>query len=151
MEYADAIALARDLGTNRSVYIQELNRISRIGDRQIRSRELNDFINVYSHDTGIRIQLVPVTSTDQIRRLGLTGGNWGTYNQAEGVIYMRADVLEQRRAANQIGHEVGAAELYRIYRLPKDRIPLVSGIPPNMPRGGNYLTHLIDLFVSQPD
>ncbi len=149
MEFEDAINLARDLSMNRSLYIQELNRISNIADPRKRSNELNDFIKVYSHDTGIRIELVPVTSTDQISQLGLTGGNWGTYKQSESVIYMRADVLQQRNAVNEIGHEVGAAELYRIHGLPKDSIPLVLGN--TMPSGGNYLTHLIDLFIRKPE
>src|SRR5262249_25536844 len=105
------------------------------------------FIGAYSLASGTRIELV--TAQGEIARLGLTGGNWGTYDQAANVIYMRGDVLAIPRAVNEVGHEVGAAELYRVYGLPKDLIPRVLGIP--FDSGGAFLTNVIDSALNTPD
>jgi hypothetical protein len=53
----------------------------------------------------------------------------------------------------EIGHEVGAAELRRVFKLPKDYIPRVVGIGPDLRRrmGGDSLTHVIDTLVKVPD
>jgi hypothetical protein len=52
----------------------------------------------------------------------------------------------------EIGHEVGAAELRRVYGISKDNIPTVDVGPDVRSRmGGDSLTHVIDTLIKVPD
>jgi len=142
-----AANISRDLHA-KSIWMQELGRISRLDDAAKRAKELRDFAAVYSHDTPIKITILPANEA-AARGLGANTGNWGTFVQSEKMIYMHEGVFAYRRAVNEVAHEVGAAELYRVFGISKDAIPLVSN--PAVGTTGNYLTHTLDRFIRTPD
>ncbi|UCF93035.1 MAG: RHS domain-containing protein [Desulfobacterales bacterium] len=125
----------------RSRWMREIQRIARIRDMARQYRAIDDFITNYRRATGIDIDVIP---RHQAGQHGLGPGNWGTYRPDEGRILMHEDVFTNPRVnpVDEIGHEVGAAELGRTLGIPKESIPAVHGMPGG---GEGYLTHVADM------
>jgi hypothetical protein len=132
--------LARRL-FDQSEWMREIQRISRIGDLGQRYEAISDFMANYGRATGIRIEIVP---GHQAGQFGIGPSNWGTYRPAESRILMHEDIFTAPRVnpVDQIGHEVGAAELDRVFGIPKDSVPAIHRTLP----GRNYLTHVADML-----
>jgi RHS repeat-associated protein len=133
-----AAALGREL-FNRSHWMREIRRISQIEDMAARYGAMDEFMVAYRRATGIEIHVLPA---HQARRYDLVGNNWGTYRPAERRIYMNegAWYTQGVNPVDQLGHEVGAAELDRVMGIPKEAIPRVHG------GQGPYLTHVLDMM-----
>ena len=131
---------AKELGERlfrESRWMGELKRINLIKDTKTQYKAVENFIKDYHSATGIRIDVV---ARHDAGVLGLKGGNWGRYFPEERKILMHEDIWTQPRlnAVREIAHEVGAAELGRVLKIPKDAIPALDAPL------GIYLTHLID-------
>ncbi|HUF77066.1 MAG TPA: hypothetical protein VMM35_12350 [Longimicrobiales bacterium] len=135
-----AMELARRL-FDESAWMREIQRISRIGDLGQRYAAISDFMANYGRATGIRIEIVP---SHQASQFGIGPSNWGTYRPAESRILMHEDIFTAPRVnpVDQIGHEVGAAELDRVFGIPKHSVPAIHRTLP----GRNYLTHVADML-----
>jgi RHS repeat-associated protein len=138
IHYDYAAALAREL-FERSQWMRAIQRMARIEDDAARYLAMEQFSRAYSRRTGIAIHVVP---KEQAAQYGLVGRNWGTYRPAERRIYMNEAAWTTRgvNPLDELGHEVGAAELDRVMGIPKDAIPRVHG------GGGPYLTHIVDMM-----
>jgi RHS repeat-associated protein len=125
----------------RSRWMRAIQRIGRIRDMARQYRAIDDFITNYRRATGIDIDVIP---RHQAGQHGLGPGNWGTYRPDEGRILMHEDVFTNPRVnpVDEIGHEVGAAEIGRALGIPKESIPAVHGMPGG---GEGYLTHVVDM------
>jgi hypothetical protein len=55
------------------------------------------------------------------------------------------------REVNELAHEVGAAELHRIFGIHPDDIPRVTDAPLGAGVRGQYLTHVVDTLLPEPD
>jgi hypothetical protein len=148
--FDNAVDLGRAL-VDGSVWLQEIRRISGL-EQTRRVGELRQFIEVYSRHSGTAIEVI---SADQASSYGIGPSNWGTYLADQNRIVMHADIFTATgvNPVREIGHEVGAAELRRVYGISKDNIPRVIGIGPDLRSrmGGDSLTHVIDTFIKAPD
>jgi hypothetical protein len=150
MELDDAIELGRAL-VNSSVWLQEIRRISGL-EQTRRVGEIRDFIKIYSRHSGTTLDVIPA---DQASSYQIGPRNWGTYLFDENRIVMHEGIFTTPgvNPIREVGHEVGAAELRRVYNLPKDYIPRVVDIRVDMRNrmGGDSLTHVIDTLIKAPD
>ena len=105
-------------------------------------RAIQRFIAEYGQATRTTIEVIP---RHQASQFGLSRGNWGRWDEVRGRIFIHEDVFTQSHlnAVREIGHEVGAAELNRVFGVPKAAIPAVTDPPP----GISYLTHVIDSLL----
>jgi hypothetical protein len=147
--FDEAVDLGRAL-VDGSVWLQEIRRISGL-EQTRRAGELRDFIEVYSRHSGTAIKMI---SGDEARSYGIGPSNWGTYLADQNRIVMHVDIFTATgvNPVREIGHEVGAAELRRVYGISKDNIPTVDVGPDVRSRmGGDSLTHVIDTLIKVPD
>lgn len=141
---AQAEQIADDLFA-KSEWLRDLQRINQLKDPVKRMKKLKDFMAVYSHHSAIKIKMLP-KSAAEAKGLGATTRNWGTFSETERTIYMHEEVLllNGTRPVEEVAHEVGAAELYRVLGVRKDAIPVIS----NPVQGrGRFLTHVIDSYI----
>ncbi len=141
---AEAEQITDDLFA-KSVWLRDLKRINQLRDPVKRMKELKDFMAVYSHHSAINIKILP-KSAAEAKGLGAATRNWGTFSETERTIYMHEEVLilNGTRPVEEVAHEVGAAELYRVLGIRKDAIPVIS----NPVQGrGRFLTHVIDSYI----
>ena len=158
IDWHDANTLVEDLMT-KTPWINELGKLKTklrgIRDPKIREAAIRDFMERYASSTGIEIEFI---LDKNVSRLNLDIGpksarpdtdnliNWGTFDAGKKKIYMHEDILKHpNKIVDEIGHEVGVAELNRIYKLPKEFIPLVSGVPPSI-RDISGVKYLIDMI-----
>jgi hypothetical protein len=135
---------AKELGEllfQKSPWMRELRRMYKIGDTKLQYKAVEKFIEDYHSATGIQIVVV---ARHDARLLELTAGNWGKYFPADRKILMHEDIWTKPglNAVEQIAHEVGAAELGRVLKIPKDGIPAVDHFM--FP----YLTQVLDGLVA---
>jgi hypothetical protein len=157
MDWDDAMDLATRL-RNDSPWINELgnlnSQVRNLTDPAMRQAAIRDFMDRYAVATGIEIEVI---TKKNAAKYGIGPDNWGTYVPEKNRIYMHEDVLKLERhpvtkkpinPVDEIGHEVGVAELNRVYKLPKDYIPTLSGVPEYYRKavGVKYLNDLIDLL-----
>jgi hypothetical protein len=135
-EYAEE--LAEHLVQN-SKWMRELEEIYRITDLGKRYERIQTFMNNYSKNTGVKIEVIPEHLAGQH---GIGPKNWGTYLPDEKRILIHEGVFTKRgvNPVEEIGHEVGVAELERVLGIPKDSIPKVYDVPPPY----SSLTHIVD-------
>jgi hypothetical protein len=150
MDFPDAVELGRNL-VNNSLWLQGIRYINGL-EQTGRAGEIREFIDLYSSQSGTTIDVI---SANQESHYGIGPRNWGTYLPDENRIVMHEGIFTTPgvNPVREIGHEVGAAELRRVFKLPKDYIPRVVGIGPDLRRrmGGDSLTHVIDTLVKVPD
>jgi hypothetical protein len=119
--------------------MRELEEIYRITDLGKRYERIQTFMNNYSKNTGVKIEVIPEHLAGQH---GIGPKNWGTYLPDEKRILIQECVFTKRgvNPVEEIGHEVGVAELERVLGIPKDSIPKVYDVPPPY----SSLTHIVD-------
>lgn len=123
-----------------SEWLRDLSRIRRIEDLAERLNEIRNFIQRYGSSTGTRIEVVPRHQAPS----NLGPSNWGTWDEAGNRILIHEDAFTGRGVdlVQEIAHEVGAAELKRLFNVSKEHIPEITdgGILP-------YLTHVLDTML----
>jgi hypothetical protein len=157
MDWEDALELAQRL-RNDSPWITELGNLNtqvrNLTDPAMRQAAIRDFMDRYAVATGIEIEVITKKNAG---RYGIGPDNWGTYVPDKNRIYIHEDVLTLKRnpvtkktinPVDEIGHEVAVAELYRVYKLPKNYIPTLIGVPEDLRKGVGvkYLNDVIDLY-----
>jgi len=143
LPWEEALAWGQRL-IDRSPWLRSLRDLLRV-PKESQPDRLMQFSEQYESNTGITIEWISETEARILSRPGLEleGSNWGSYDEAGRTIYMRERVWEVEgvNPAEQVAHEVGAAELRRLDAIPKDLIPRVqSGTHPS-------LTHVIDMLL----
>ncbi|HVY54860.1 MAG TPA: hypothetical protein VHC46_03800, partial [Thermodesulfobacteriota bacterium] len=142
-EYAEELA---DHLVNNSVWMQEIEQIYRIADLETRYARIQTFMQNYSRSTGIKIEVIP---EHMAGRYGIGPKNWGTYLPDQQKILFHEGIFTKPgvNPVQQIGHEVGVAELERVLGIPKDSIPKVYDVPPPY----SSLTHIVDRRIKPVD
>jgi hypothetical protein len=142
-EYAEELA---DHLVQNSVWMQEIEQIYRITNLETRYARIEAFMQNYSRGTGINIEVVPQHLAGQY---GIGPKNWGTYLPDQKKILLHEGIFTKPgvNPVEQIGHEVGAAELERVLGIPKDSIPKVYDVPPPY----SSLTHIVDRRIKPGD
>jgi len=142
-EYAEELA---DHLVQNSKWMRELEEIYRITDVGSQYERINSFMQNFSRETKIKIEVIP---RGQAAQYGIGPKNWGTYLPDQKKILFHEDIFTTRgvNPVQQIGHEVGVAELERVLGIPKDSIPKVYDVPPPY----SSLTHIVDRRIKPGD